>query len=503
MSVAKPLGSPFDVGAQRQHSTIVDIVWMLISLAALVSVLVINGMPLFYFDSAGYLAHGNQMFKVLGILQPDPTAGGAAGQAATDDGTVVGSRSAVYALFLSYFAVVGLLWVASLIQALLLLLIIHVCVRLILRQTHSSAIAWKVTGIATLAAALGSAGFYTAYLMPDIFAPIMLLAIAALSAFVPVLTFWQIIVLLFFGGLAVVMHPSHLAIALVMVPAVWIATLAFGLRGWWKSGLLVLVIAGTGLVERSAFVIAVESATDSKVVDLPFFTARLISDGPGKRYLDRICPQDGMATCDLNALLVRPTQLSPDRILFASDPEFGSFALLDPAQKRAISGEQRGFLIAVAKSDPLGVLFAVVRNTFYQLGLIGIDMTVPDQAMFDNATKIYADFPPDLVNGRLVGGGGWIATLTLAQQIYYGLSALVLIGLIVLPQSRLPRSLRAFGVLIILGLLANAFVTGAISQPASRYGARVIFLIPVVAAMLAMAQRRKSPDLDARTKRSL
>jgi hypothetical protein len=497
MSIANRLRVPVDIDGLGKLSLTETLVWAAISLGALVAILVLNGMPLFYFDSAGYLAHGNRMFEVLGLFQPDPVAGAAAGGGGTDDGTVIGSRSAVYALFLSYFAAIHVLWVACLIQAILLLLILHVCIRLILRQTHQASKAWKVTGIATLAAALGSAGFYTAYLMPDIFAPIMLLAIAALSAFVPVLRFWQIIVLLIFGATAVVMHPSHLAVALVMVPGAWIATLCFGLRGWWKSGLFVLAIAGVGLAERSAFVIAVESRTDSEVVDLPFFTARLISDGPGKRYLDRVCPRDGMVTCDLNALLTRPTQLSPDYILFATDPEIGSFALLDPAQKRAVSGEQRGFLLAVATSDPLGVLAAVLRNTFYQLGLVSIDMTVPDQAMLAKATSIYADFPPDLGKGRLVGGGDWVATLTYAQQIYYGLAALVLIGLIVLPQSRLPRSLRAFGILIILGLLANAFVTGAISQPAHRYGARVIFLIPVAAVMLAMARQRFRPDRDA------
>jgi hypothetical protein len=38
-----------------------------------------------------------------------------------------------------------------------------------------------------------------------------------------------------------------------------------------------------------------------------------------------------------------------------------------------------------------------------------------------------------------------------------------------------------------LGILVNALVCGGISQPATRYGARVIWLLPMLATLLALA----------------
>jgi len=55
---------------------------------------------------------------------------------------------------------------------------------------------------------------------------------------------------------------------------------------------------------------------------------------------------------------------------------------------------------------------------------------------------------------------------------------------------RVPAALRTFGLMVVLGVLVNAFVTGAISQPAARYGARVAWLIPVVAVIFVMVTMR-------------
>lgn len=473
-------------------------VWLALALLATLWVFFINGGPLYYYDTAGYFAHGNRMFDMLGLFQPDPAvagSGGAGSGAGSGDGMVVGSRSAVYALFLTLFVKQGGLWLAVLAQSVILVTTLYLVARAILpvgaaaeRAAAERVAAARATALATGAAALGSGGFYTAYLMPDIFLPVLLLVIAVLVAFAQHLRLWQTIGLLGLGMTAVLVHPSHLAVALLMIPVAVLLPLLFGTGRWWLAGLLVTLIAGTGVLERLAFSVAVTTVTDSEVVYTPFFTARLISDGPGKSWLDENCPQIGLVTCELNALLLRPGQMTPERILFSHDPANGSFALLTPAQRQAIAGEQRGFLIAVVASRPLGVIGAALRNTLRQMGLVSIDMTIPDQSVFTNAAKMSTEFPASLAQGRLFGGGPWVATLTRLHQVYYALAGLALTALLVAPQSRLPRRLRAFGVLVILGILANAFVTGAISQPANRYGARAIFLIPAVLVLLVMAR---------------
>lgn len=510
--------------------------WLMVALLAMIVVLLINGGPLFYYDTAGYFANGGRMFRMLGLFVPPPGAGGGAGGAATNDGMVVGSRSAIYALFVTFFLKQGALWLAVVVQSALLVATIHLAAHAVLGSDARTAGALpdgtasaaarataRATALASLAGVLGSAGFYTAYLMPDIFLPLLLLAIATLAAFADRLGLWPVLALLAIGMVSVVMHPSHLAVALLMVPVAALVPLVLRQRRWWLPGLLAALIAGTGVMERLAFSVAVQTVTTDEVVYLPFFTARLISDGPGKRYLDETCPPPAgtaarttadpapgtatgpatgpateMATCALNALLVRPQQLSPDVILFSRDPALASFTTLTAGLRKAIAGEQRAFLTAVLRAHPMGVVRAALWHTLEQMGLVSIDMTIAQQSSFDTARQISPDMPATLAQGRLFGGGHWITVLTLLHQIYYGLAGVALLALIVLPQSRLPRRLRLFAVLVILGILANAFVTGAISQPANRYGARAIFLIPVLLVLLALARPAAPKTREAR-----
>ncbi len=503
MPKTQRFGATAPLEQARRGQVVQAIGWALLAWFFLLVVFALNGEPLFYYDTAGYFDAGVKILRTLGLFQPQAVAGVSDAATAVPDGTVVGSRSAVYALIAAIFLQLHALWALVLLQAAALVLGIHLVCRLVTAQTGPPALAWPATAAAALAGALGSAGFFSAYLMPDIFAAILLLSIAGLAAFAPDLRWGGALALLALGALAVVTHPSHLAIALMAVPGVALACLAFGARRWWLSVLLVALIAATGLLERKAFVVTVENKTSQSVVYLPFFTVRLIVDGPGKAYLDETCPKTGgdatadsgaasnvMATCALNAQLTRPEQMQAERMLFATDAATGSFALLSADQRRAIEGEQFAFLKAVALSRPLAVFAAAMGNTFAQLGMAGIDMTLPDAGMIDSAHKIYPDFPDTLKQGNLTGGA-WVATLTRLQEVYYALTGLALIALLVLPQSHLPRRVRLFGVLVLLGIFANAFVTGAISQPASRYGARVIFLIPLVLTLLAMSRPGK------------
>lgn len=470
-----------------------SLAWIVFAALAALSVALINREPLFYFDTAGYFAHGSKMFEVLGLFQPDVVAGvgeGAA-EAVEDDNIVVGSRSAVYALFVTFFERVGGLEFVVFIQAAILIVTIYVTSRILLRVADVPTSPWAVTGIATLAGALGSAAFYTAYLMPDIFAPVMIVVIACFTCLIGRIRFWELLVLLLVGSSAVMMHPSHLAIALVMTPLAFFMQIFLERRRWIVPGLLVTAIAAVGLFERFAFTVTVESETSSKVVYQPFFTVRLIADGVGKQYLDENCPIEGFVTCDLNAMLVRPSQLTATHLMFATD-ERGSFALLKPEQRREISVEQREFLMAVARDRPFGLFLAVLTNTLFQLRLVAVDATIPYPEVIDEATAIYHEFADQITGGRLLGGGPWQETLDAWHNFYYLMTGIALLAILLLPQSRIPRELRVFGIMVLLGIAANAFVMGAISQPATRYGARVVFLVPVLLTILAFCRPFRS-----------
>ncbi len=456
-------------------------------MVGLLAVLLINGAPLFYFDTAGYLRQGDSIFQILGLFPDAIAAQESVGALATNDGIVIGSRSVIYAIFLSVISLTGTLWSGVVAQASVLVavsLLISVKAMDMAKVTLSAP---RVTAISLVAASLGSAGFYVTSLMPDIFAPILLLSMAALVAFAPVLRFWSSFGLVTIGMVAVVVHPSHLAIAFLMVPVCMVVAHLFQTGRFWRSMMLVALIPLAGTLERLSFNVAVEQATESDVVYLPFATARLISDGPGLDFLKGVCPSPKWATCALFAKLHSANQLSPEKILFSQTAEDGSFSLLSPDDRKAVSAESAAFMRAVIKTRPFAVISAATRNTLEQLGLVSVKMTIPNPNMSVSATSIYPGFPESLKAGRLIADDpAWLPGLKRAHQAYYLLALIIVLGLATFRKSGVPANLRAFAVLVLIGILANAFVTGAISQPADRYGARVVFLIPMLAVLLWM-----------------
>lgn len=478
----------------------VTIGWCVAALMGMAAVLVINGEPLFYFDTAGYLKQGESVFRILGLLQ-DPVgdlAGAASETGRNNDGMVIGNRSVIYAVILAAFAKTGLVWLAVVFQAVVLVATTWLIVAKAIQLFGLQCSAIRITAMSLFAASLGSAGFYIAFLMPDIFAPVLLLSMAAIVALAPVLRFWSNIALLVLGIGAVVVHPSHLVIAVIMLPICLLVGLVFRTGQLWRSIFLLALMPAVGIAQLTLLSIAVERATDDDLVYLPFVTARLISDGPGLTFLDQVCPNVDWATCALRAKLVRKEQLSPEKILFSKSEETGSFALLDPSLRKSISKEQSDFFRAVVLGQPIAVLRAAWGNTVEQLCLMSISMTIANSKMTESANRIYPDFPKSLGAGRLIADGpGWVDYLTRAHQALYQLSIMVILGLILVPQSRVPANLRAFAVVILLGIVANAFVTGAISQPADRYGARVAFLFPMLAVLL-WTTRPSRPPQDAK-----
>lgn len=479
------------------------LVWCGLAALTLFAVLLINGVPLFYHDTAGYFGHGEGILRVLGLFQPDAISSGAGIGTSPDttngDGIVIGSRSAIYAIFVTVLTTQATLWAPVIAQGLLLAFTTWLTCHYALKLAARPLPRLVLTAQMLIAGAIGAAGFYVAYLMPDIFAPILLICMAALVAFAPVLGFWGAAAFTGLGIMAVVMHPSHLAISLVLIlPCVLLGYL-FQTGRALRTLMLLALIPASGIAERQLFNFAVErsSGGTNQVVYLPFFTARLISDGPGLAYLAAHCPSPTWATCDLYDEVRDQSYLSPDHILFSTSDETGSFALLTPEQQRDIAWEQSEFLRATLLSRPLGVGLAALGNTIEQLGLVSPAMTIPDPETLTAIHNIYPDIPNALDTGRLImTSPPWMPALIHVHQIYYVATGLLALALILLPGSRVHINLRIFGLLVFAGLLANAFVTGAISQPADRYGARVIFLVPMLAILLLAL---RAPKYAART----
>ena len=471
--------------------------WYALALAACLSVLAINGRPLFYWDTVGYITQGSEALEQVGLIDPAPAAADPSGAdpagtaAATPKATVDGSRSIAYSLFFGALAQLGVLDLADIVHALAVLAAVWLPARIAARVYAPDLPVAALVGLPVLAASLGSLPFVVSYLMPDIFAPILLLMIATLAAFGRHMTRGECLLAVALGATAVVAHLSHLAIAAAMVPVAILAALILsGWRGIRGSALVILVLMA-GFGQQVAFRAAASRVADAQVVIKPFITARLIQDGVGYDYLADTCPDAATRTCLLYTELQKsadPWRLTASNILFRTDQNLGSLKRMPEQDQRLVAQEQRKFFIAVLQDRPFAVLQALTLNTFRQAGMFSVDMTIPTKNIVDQHIGVPGMIGGSFQAGRLSPDGGWLTPLTWLQGVLYAASLAVTCVLLV-QRDRLPKDLRGFAIVVLLGILANAFVCGALSQPATRYGMRVIWLLPLLAAMLLLFAR--------------
>ncbi|MBC7143194.1 MAG: hypothetical protein H5U18_13725, partial [Rhodobacteraceae bacterium] len=468
------------------------------------------GRPLFYFDTVGYISQGHSALRQLGIkgesplaariekLEAEKAANIAAGLAEPDmaeieaANTVDGSRSSVYALATGITARMHFLEGLIFLNVAAVLVALWLPMRVAARRWGLPVPVSQAVAMPVIVASLGSLPFFIAYLMPDTFAPVLLLVVATLTVFARHMRPWEILLAVALGALAIVSHLSHLAIGVLMVPASALVSVILSRRRWWLPPALVLVIVGIGFAEQSVLRSAAKAMSDSEVVIKPYITARLIQDGPGMTYLDRHCPDDTIPTCKLHAALQwsdDPYRITATHIVFETSARLGSFRLMTPKDQKAVADDQIGFFFEVLKDQPVATVMAFLKNTFIQSGWVAVDLTIPsDKIVAQNADVTGLAFST-FDHGRITRDTGWLGPLTTWHEVFYLLSLVVILALVLLPR-RVPGEVKALAVMVILGILANALVCGGISQPSTRYGARVVWLLPLIATVLLIFARR-------------
>ena len=90
----------------------------------------------------------------------------------------------------------------------------------------------------------------------------------------------------------------------------------------------------------------------------------------------------------------------------------------------------------------------------------------------------------------------WLSPVNSIHATIYLISAIAVIGLLLWP-GRVAPPLKLFALFILIGIAVNALVCGGVSQPADRYGARVMWLLPFTAAFLLLVQRSGPPRATA------
>jgi hypothetical protein len=455
---------------------------------------ILSGYPLFGTDTLAYIRYADiGVTKVTGhksdwatpAIAVTPVAPQASPET-TGDANVrapFAGRSIYYGALLELGVIVGSMWVSIAVQAAALML----AIALILHSTVGyDRLAF--TGLIIALSLTTPVAIYVSFLSPDLFAGLTILAVAALLVYGERMS--RGVLLAWIGLLcsALLFHSSHVLIAMAALGTYLMVRFLFRVTASLKGLIAIafcLVIALTG---EAMFTLAVTKMFGVSPMRPPFLTARLLADGPGAAFLRDSCPQSGFIACHFVDTL--PVATAGD-FLWSSDPKIGVFTPADPATRRALADEQYHFAYAVLRYDPVGVAVAALHNTLMQFGMLRVNEFNLSEGDRDALSH---SVPPSHLR-VLEETRSWANTLPLGLMSAIVLvvvlgSMVYVLGALILRNQRSDRDhdLRRLAVVIIFGIVVNAFVCGAMSEPYDRYQARVIWLIPLLAAL--MCQRR-------------
>jgi len=219
-----------------------------------------------------------------------------------------------------------------------------------------------------------------------------------------------------------------------------------------------------------------------------FLLARLGADGHIKPVLERTCPTQSMYLCDWKDRLAED---SDDFMWNGQGPVWSH-----PGGPIGLAPEATTLVTAAILANPLGVLQSLVHNTWRELWMVGLgDTLYPDHLDVTVGERLRLYFPKEELTmfqqSRQLHGG-----LASSAQLFNWLGwisavAGLIVSLYLLWQSGLQRQ-RARSMLIAMmfvGLLANAFATGALSKPHYRYQTRIAWLLVFVPLILTVRIR--------------
>ncbi|MBP0447056.1 hypothetical protein J8J14_19970 [Roseomonas sp. SSH11] len=351
-----------------------------------------------------------------------------------------------------------------------------------------------------LLSALTALPFTAALVMPDVLTPAVLLCALLLAFGRPALSRGEVAWLSLLGAVGTAAHLSHLP----MMGALAVVAL---LAGWRASARVAVPLAGA-----VALLLATNLAGHGRLSLSPygstFLMARMVANGPGLRTIEAACPEAGWALCAFEGPAFEP--FGPRACLYRQCPRDllpSDILLWDPASPihrdehgqprnlggRALAGEAREIVRETVGREPLTVALQAVRDTLVQLTRNRVGDTLERRHIGEGVLGHIQAFGPGEA-ARFQAGAQWRGVMpALAAPLLWVQGPVLLLGTLALAflawQARHNRALLGMSLGIGIGILANAFATGALSGPHDRYGARLAWIVVAGAFILAAARR--------------
>jgi hypothetical protein len=471
----------------------------------LLGVVAADGRPVIFADGNIYAWMGQLQVRGAGYAL-SPLLGGPSSEAKDpstadeDPGdmrlrrTEMGARSPWFGLLFWLVTSAGGLWAYAALQA----LGASYAVRVLWRAAFAGASVVEHLGVMGLLALGTTLPFFAGFAMPDLWAGVGLAALGALVFLREGLGRANQAGL---GALVLAALTFHQSNAMAATPALAVGALAAWAlwRVPWRRmapGLGVFaaaLVCAIGL--QAGYLAAVKAATGDTVRSPPFLAARILADGPGRVYLRRSCAQGvKWALCRFKDL---PLDNSQD-ILWSGDDDTGVFGMAGADERIRIDRQQVSFVLNAIASDPLGSARAAASNAWRTLLDVKLEDPLRDPRFYltnENWSDTYiAQLERRLGScGRDEAGCRPRFDQT-AMMAWHGAVILAALAALAWMASRSRTRRIAFdsrlGPLVIFlaaALVFNAAVTGVLSGPFPRYGARIAWLPPLAALMAARA----------------
>jgi len=428
-----------------------------------------NGYPLLYPDSMSYLQQGRPVARALLLRHFSSYYGG---------------RSLIYS--------VGILplhwnvtpWPVVIFNALVTASILWLVVRSLLPKQTLAAYFALVVPLSLLT----GLGWFVGWIMPDIFGPVLYLAVYLLVFANETLSRAERLTVALIAWWAVASHVTHLLLAgglCVLLMAVLIVQRQPTGRAVRAVGgvAMIVLLAAAAHVSLHAYLYGEPSLNGKRP---PFLMARMIADGPGRRYLQQQCPTQRIAICaHLHDL--------PDNVadfLWRAD---GIWQSASPEQQDRMRKEEMSVVVGTLRAYPREEIRVSASHFWEQLHTFGLGDYEPRPWILAMVDTVLPGARARYLESRQ-------AQETLPAELFTSVQDWTVIACVMviacwamfIRQWGSPRVIGLTAVIVFV-VVANAAVTGVLSNVEDRYQARVIWLVPLLAGVFVLTW------LDSRT----
>jgi hypothetical protein len=422
-----------------------------------------NGYPLIYPDTLDYIMAGRPTAAALLLHHMSH---------------YYGVRSLIYSLGILPFHWDITVWPVIAVQCLLTSFVLWLVFRSIVPDRPVP----HFLGLILLLSLFSSMSWYGSFAMPDILGPVLYLSVYLLVFARETLSRVELLALYLISWWAVASHTSHLLVVVALY--LLLALLAIFRREPMREHLRVacaltatVALAVGAQIALNGLLYGKPSFTGNRP---PFLTARLVADGPGRWYLQQHCKEQRWEMCNY------VHSLSDNADQFLWDPH-GVWASASLDSQKRILREDTSLARAVLGAYPREQFEQSAKNFWMQLSSfrlqdLGRHTWIVDHigAALPRAQKRYLESrqPNDQIPQRFF------------SSVQYGGVILAIAGIVLLIpwlwRCR-PRRLLGLGFVVASAVVSNALVTGTLSGVENRYQCRVIWLLPLLAALCAVS----------------